>query len=214
MREWHFTWMARLRAAATLLILLAAGMRPAHGANDKLREKYAPEPGAGYPQILQAHDYATIRFIEALYGVLRTMAPPTEVRSETAIDLEIIEDVMTFRGRGPAGAKSVVVRLDDSAVAVGKRRFQNAATITLYATLARLLRDMSAEEKCRGVALTQFANRAYKTRTLIGFDFGARVLEIDCLSNGPKDDERLYVLDVVGRGDSFFWFDVSKEHRP
>jgi hypothetical protein len=46
---------------------------------------------------------------------------------------------------------------------------------------------------------------ANKRRTIIEFICGIRVLVIDSFSNGPKNDERLYVLDVVEHPRSFFW---------
>jgi hypothetical protein len=45
----------------------------------------------------------------------------------------------------------------------------------------------------------------YKKRTTIQFDSDPEIVVIDSFSNGPKDEERLYILDVVQRKDSMFW---------
>lgn len=98
---------------------------------------------------------------------------------------------------------SLVLRRVRNTVAVGDRRFTQDGAVVLFTTLLRVLRDVGGE--CRGARFTQFANRAYRCRTLIGFNFGRSVVEIDSLANGPHNDERLYVLDLVERPDSFLW---------
>ena len=65
--------------------------------------------------------------------------------------------------------------------------------------------DLSEKTPRAGVKYDQFATRAYKKRTIIEFDFGPQIVVIDAFSNGPRDDERLYVLNLIARKDSFFW---------
>jgi len=75
----------------------------------------------------------------------------------------------------------------------------------LFQTTARLLRDLAHDAPGYPVLIAQFGTRAYKKRTIIGFDSGPRVVEIDCAENGPRDPERLYILDLEERQKSFFW---------
>jgi len=46
--------------------------------------------------------------------------------------------------------------------------------------------------------------------TTIEFDFGAEIAVIDCFSNGPQIEERLYILDVVRRNDSLLFRHSTK----
>jgi hypothetical protein len=77
--------------------------------------------------------------------------------------------------------------------------------LVLFATLKRILTDLSKTGMCAGVRFDQFATRAYAKRTILEFDFGTTIVVLDSFSNGPSDGERLYVLDIVDRKESFFW---------
>ena len=173
------------------------------GADPEIRRKYTPYPIEGWPQIIQNGDYPTIRFIEAWYGEVSAIAPRQDFR--ITVDAELEGEAIRFHARG-SHRKTLLIRPQGgNIILVGDRRFTNEATRILYATLIKVLTDLTREEKCREVRFVQYGARAYKKQTHIGFDFGARVLEIASLSNGPDNDERLYILDLVERKYSFFW---------
>ncbi len=100
----------------------------------------------------------------------------------------------------------MVVRSPDAnTITINKARFTARPTTILYATLFKILSDYTKKEACRGVRFVEYGTKTYKRRSIIEFDFGAQVVEIDSESNGPKVNERLYILDVVQRKDSMFW---------
>lgn len=183
--------------------VLAAAAQIGFAADPEIKQKYSPTPDDGFQQIIQRDDYPTIRFIEAIYAELSAIARPQSFK--TTLDAELTDDAITFRVRGRPD-RSLVLRRVRNAVAVGDRRFTHDEAVVLYTTLLRVLRDMG---ECRGARFTQFANSAYKRRTLIGFNFGRRIVEIDSLANGLHNDERLYVLDLVERPDSYLWGNVA-----
>jgi hypothetical protein len=83
--------------------------------------------------------------------------------------------------------------------------YSDPKTMALFATLRRLLGDLSHEQPCRAVEFDQFPTRAYTRRTIVEFDFGSTVVIVEAGSNGPTDPERSYILDTVERSQSFFW---------
>ena len=173
-----------------------------------LADSYRIEsPEDQFPQIIQRHNYDTIVFIEALYARLKTLAPgkgSTDELSDSAM-LEAGAEGLIFRSKNDPRKAVTLRRPDTQTVLVDKRRFAGEPSAALVRSLFNLCGDLATTADCREVRYTQFGNRAYKTRTLIEFDFGARVVHIDSMSNGPRDEERLYVLDLVERDRSFFW---------
>lgn len=185
-------------AIAWLLLLC-----PAMAADATPKERYAPEPADGYPQILQRRDYRTITFIEAWYKKLSALAPARPLPATARAEMD--HGALLIRSRTDAQT-AVALRVEDTnRVLLGGRKFDDPATAILCSTLLKIFSDLEKSEKCRQVSFAQFATRTYRRRTLIAFDFGPRVLEIDCHSNGPKDDERLYILDLIDRSESYFW---------
>jgi len=166
------------------------------------KETYAPDPGAGYPQILQRKDYPTIAFIEAWYKKLSAIAPARALRATASAALD--RGALVIRSQTETKT-TVSLRMEgEERVLLGDRRFEDPAIVTLCSTLLKIFADLEKSEKCRQVRFTQFGTRTYRRRTLIAFDFGLRVLEIDCHSNGPNDDERLYILDLIDRKEAYF----------
>ncbi len=141
-----------------------------------MKDIYRPT-GQAYPQIIQNSDYATIEAIETLY-------------------------VETSKvGKDSMACNAIV----DSIVPKSTKDSKKENTVTLFTTLKKILSDLSAKIKCAGVRADQFPTRAYQKRTAIDFDFGENIVELDSLSNGPNDEERLYTLDIVSRKDSLFY---------
>jgi hypothetical protein len=175
----------------------------AAAAETTAKETYAPDPGAGYPQILQSNDYPTIAFIEAWYKKLSAIAPARALQATASAELN--QATLVIRSQTETKT-AVALRMEGTArVLLGDRPFEDPAIATLCSTLLKIFADLEKSEKCRQVSFIQFGTRTYRRRTLIAFDFGPRVLQIDCASNGPKDDERLYILDLIDRKESYFW---------
>ena len=189
---------------ARLLCLSMAFAAHAGGA-DADREKYTPYPGDGYPQIIQRHDYPTIQCIEALYERLEPLGPPSRGGLGATLLCEASPEVLTFRSVQDPKKKLRVKVAGDEAVMFGDKRFTNPATVIFFKTMLRVVRDLAQGREPFEVSITRFGARAYKKRTIIAFDFQTRIVEIICNSNGPRDPERLYILDLVGRDESFFW---------
>lgn len=191
--------MSAFVCAVAWLLLLS----PAMAEEATARERYAPEPADGYPQILQRRDYRTITFIEAWYKKLSALAPARPLPATARAEMD--HGALVIRSRTEAQT-AAALRVDDkNRVLLGDRPFDDPATAILCSTLLKIFSDLEKSEKCRQVSFAQFPTRTYRRRTLIAFDFGPRVLEIDCHSNGPEDDERLYILDLIDRSESYFW---------
>lgn len=191
-----------MRASICVIACLSLLCRAA-GAEATAKEIYAPDPGDGYPQILQRNDYPTIAFIEAWYKKLSAIAPARALRATASA--ELARGALVIRTQTETKT-TVALRMEGKErVLLGDRPFKDPAIATLCSTLLKIFADLEKSVKCRQVSFTQFGTRTYRRRTLIAYDFGPRVLEIDCLSNGPKDDERLYILDLIERKESYFW---------
>lgn len=189
---------ASLGAVAWLGLLCAA-----LGADPTAKELYAPEPGDGYQQILQRRDYGTIAFIEAWYKKLSALAPAGALTPTARAQMD--RGALVIRSQNETKT-TVTLRLDDTnRLFLGNQAFADPAIAILGSTLLKILSDLEKSEPCRQVRFTQFGTRTYRKRTLIAFDFGPRVVQIDCQSNGPHDDERLYILDLIDRKESYFW---------
>ncbi len=94
---------------------------------------------------------------------------------------------------------------DSALQRIAANRSISKPTAALFAALKRLASDLAERHGCDGVHTSHFGTRAYKRRTLIEIAYGPEVLVLDAFSNGPKDPERLYRLDVVRRKDSLWW---------
>ncbi len=176
-------------------ILLLSRLTSAWALTEK-EQDYRPYPHQ-FPQVIQEFDYLTIVAVESLFAEL------------TKLEKGIIScavDSHSIVMKEEEVPREVAINLTQAGkVSIGKRSYGGPKTITLFATLRRILGDFSLKEKCAGVQFHQFRTRAYKRRTIIEFDFGSRVVVLDAFSNGPKDAERLYILDVIDRKDSFSW---------
>jgi len=140
-----------------------------------MRDLYRPT-GQAYPQVIQNSDYATIEAIETFYVEINKI------------------------GKDSTACKAIV-----DSIILKSVNSKNENTVTLFTTLKKILSDLSAKHKCSAVRADQLSTRAYKKRTVLDFDFGDNIVELDSLSNGPNDEERLYTLDIVSRKDSFFY---------
>lgn len=172
---------------------------------DADREKYTPYPEDGFPQIIQRNDYPTIRCIETLFQALSPLGTKTDGGFKATLLCEATSDALTFRSeQNPKKNLSVRVAADEAVLFSGKK-FTTPATVIFFKTMLRVVGDLAKPGEASKVGIRQFGARTYKKRTVIGFDFQARVVEIECNSNGPRDPERLYILDIVDRGESYLW---------
>jgi hypothetical protein len=167
------------------------------------REKYAPYPEDGYPQIIQRNDYATIECIEALFRALRPLASGDRASFGATLMCDVSPDALIFRSSQSPDKVTLKVERGE-AVAFDSKRFSAQASVVLFRTLLRVVNDLAAVSRRCEVRIAQFGTRAYNKRTIVAFDIGPRVLEIDCLANSRANQERLYVLDLVERDKSFF----------
>jgi hypothetical protein len=161
------------------------------------KDKYTPSAN-GYPQVIQGHDYQTIIAIESLFVYLSKLGKD---RNKFVAE----NGAITFKSITNELRTLVVHILDKKSVAFGGVAYKDTNTVMLFSTLSKILDNVSKNTKCNGVKHQQFPTRAYKIRTIIEFDCGKQVIVVDSFSNGPEDDERLYVLDIVERKKSFFW---------
>ncbi len=171
-------------------------------AQESTRDKAHPQDG--FPQIIKSSDYTTIKFIESIYSAIAKLNKRSVDFSDT-VDLLYKDDNFTFDGRTDSTRKVVLRVVDASAVSLGEKRFTNRNIVSLCQTLSKVCRDQAAQSPCEGIRFAQFRTRAYKTRTVIEFKYKAKVVVLESDSNGPADEERLYVLDLVDPQDSFFW---------
>ncbi|KAF0145871.1 MAG: hypothetical protein FD156_549 [Nitrospirae bacterium] len=151
-----------------------------------------------YPQIIQKHDYATIKAIEALYSEINKIGKGV-IRCETD------KKSIILRQTGDSPHEVVIGVLDNGPITIRNHSYGSRNTVVLFTTLRRVLADLSSKQKCAGIQADKYSTRAYKKITILAFDFGQNIVELNSLSNGPKDEERLYTLDIVSRKDSFFW---------
>jgi len=194
----------KLLSAVILSVVLSVSLH----ASPADKAKYGPDPGNPFLQVIQSSDYPTIEFIGSLYRPLNRVSSEEHHPKEfgSALSCEITETSLTFRAKDAGKTKTVTVaKKGQQSTTIGKVPFTNPATQVFFSALLTIVTDLVKTTPCREVRFTQFGTRAYKRRTIIEFDFGAQVVVIDCFSNGPKNDERLYVLDVVARRESMFW---------
>lgn len=182
------------KPVAVLLLLLGTIGRDAHAG---ARESCRPY-SQGFPQIIQELDYPTIEAIEGLLAELKKL-PNGDISCATA------KESISLKRRSGRGGEVLVSVPQNGPVSISGRPYKSKNTLVLFSTLKKLLADLSAKTPCAGVKYDQFATRAYRKRTIIEFDFGSQIVVIDAFSNGPMDGERLYVLDLKARKDSFFW---------
>ena len=181
-------------ASLTALILLIVSLASAAGPDN---ESYRPYPHP-YPQIIQASDYPTIEAIEALFRDLKKLG-------DDELSCETRATTIILKRRNGANPGVVITVAENVPASFGQRRYLARETIALFTTLKRILTDLSRTTNCSSVRFDQFGTRAYKKRTIMEFDFGAAIVAVDSFSNGPHDGERLYILDIIDRKDSYFW---------
>lgn len=119
-------------------------------------------------------------------------------------DYQTIEAIETFLSQLKSGSRDSAT-CSNARNLVSQANYSAPKAAALFATLERLLGDLSHNETCRAVRFDQFSTHAYARRTIVEFDFGATIVVVDAFSNGPTDEERLYILDTVERSQSFFW---------
>lgn len=185
-------WLVFLAIAALAGIIgrsdIAFGTQARANSNEQLpfdKNRYHPYAHP-FPQIIQANDYGTIQAIETLEDTFG----PHEFET---MSCGTIMHVFTVRD----------VRVPY--VVVGAIPYRSKDTVVLFKTLERVFAGLSRTHSCDGTRGEHHPSRAYRRITTIEFDFGANVLELSSLSNGSDDPERLYVLDVIPRNQSFFW---------
>lgn len=197
-----------MKTSLTLLGVLLFVLIETGQADPGYHAKYCPFPEDGFPQIIQRYDYPTIAFIESLHRSLIKMSEGVQApgRFGYAVDCEVSANALTFRcTRNPKRAVVIRRNKDKTAILVRHTRFTNQPTIVLCSTLLTVLDDLEGKGRCRGVRVVHFGTGAYRRRTTIEFDLGAEIAVIDCFSNGPQNEERVYILDVIPRSDSLLF---------
>lgn len=180
-----------LIAFAVILIMISTAI------SADVKDAYRPAR-QDYPQIIQASDYATIEAIEALYREINKLGKDA-ISCKTNVDSIILNSVKDSK-------KEVFIKISDKRpITIGSHSYLDQNTVTLFTTLKKILTDLSAKNKCSGVQVNQFSTRGYKKRTVLDFDFGKSIVELDSFSNGPNDAERLYTLDIVSPKESLFF---------
>lgn len=158
------------------------------------KERYKP-PGDIYPQIIQAFDYESIEAIEVLASSLAKMG------EDESIESQVEGSKILFTSKG----KISVVQIGDNLVNVHGKKFSAKPTRVLFTTLKRLLEDLSTEGQIRHVRSSQWTSRGYSRHTRVEWNVPPNVVSLHGASNGPNDEERLYVLDLVSAKESYFW---------
>lgn len=164
--------------------------------------RYSP-PGNVYPAIIQGEEYGPIEAIQAFYAQVREASAPRfgEFHVEVNAELSSGGTGITVSGqRGP-----VTIELSPSRVRIGHRSFSDSKTISLFQTLGRILSDLGAQCRYRGIRGSRLRTRGYKDFVRIEFSYGSVVVHLEAASSGPGDAERLYVLDLQQAKDSLLW---------
>ena len=149
-------------------------------------------------QNIQDSDYRTIAFIEDLYASLSKLSQDSSNCSVQVTEIIFVsprdtENRFILKLSTPEG-----VSLDGKLI-VGQK------PIEFFRALHNALSDSSRSHTIEIVRYAQFPTRAYKKRTIIEFKLADRVVTIDAFSNGPKDEERWYILAIEPLSESFFW---------
>jgi hypothetical protein len=168
-------------------------------------------PGDEFPQIIQSDQYRPILAIEFFFAGLRALST-----NPKAWPLNDPPDPLSFRVEPQqvvffSGARSLSVHPGSAQVSVAGRTFTDPSTVTLFRTLHALLLALTADFSPVGALGTQYASRAYRRFTRLGFSCGPLVVELEGAHNGPAESERLYVLDLVRADDSFLWQPVGSQ---
>jgi hypothetical protein len=184
-----------LPTIALTLLLLTASAVAADLESERARYRSYHHDSA---QVMQAFDYDTIQFIERMYTAIR------EIGTDT-VNCVAGKAEVTFRSTEEPSRKATLKTTEQGNIEFNGQMVAHKDTIQLCGTLLRIFSDLSMVRPCTGIAIDQFPTRAYKRRTILEFRFGDRVVVIDGFSNGPSDDERLYVLDLIEPSESFFF---------
>jgi hypothetical protein len=152
-----------------------------------------------FPQIIQASDYPSIESIEALYDLLN------KVGKDEKTTLQLLDGSLQF-GSDRVG----MVTLTPGQVSIGEKKFKNNEVWVLFTTLKKVLDAVSKTSPCHEVQFTQFGTGAYHFRTVIEFGCQPHVVTLESDSNGPDDEERLYILDLVKDDDEGLLMNFKK----
>lgn len=157
----------------------------------------------GYPQIIQGQEYAPIEAIQALYAAVSGTSKLGDFGFEDPRELRVDGAKIVVTG----SKESVEIELGKR-VRVGQRVFADPRTKVLFQTLGRLLTELGSQCKAHGVRGRHMGTRAYRDAVRFEFSFGPVVVSLESAANGPRNRERLYVLDVVEVGQSALWADA------
>lgn len=167
-------------------------------------------PGDPYPQIVQGHDYGTIKAIEFFYNLLLRLHGGSAQwalteNAPSVVTVEVQGSKLELRGNDLA----VEVVVFDDFVGFNDREQEAPETVALFKTLHRVLASLSTDFTLVGLKGAQYGSRAYRRITTLEFAAGDVVVELVALSNGENSEERLYVLDVARRSESHLWRPTS-----
>ncbi|MGO9137276.1 MAG: hypothetical protein ACLP9S_04745 [Syntrophales bacterium] len=186
-----------LRFCVPSIIILLVFLANLTWADTIDKSKYRPS-AHGFPQIIQETDYNTIALIESLFTKLKRVG-------NGDISCEVSKDSIVLKPSDVSSAKIVIGAPTKGPVTIGGHSYKGKKEISLFTTMRKLLDELSKQRLCAGIKYDQFQTRAYEKRTILEFDFGPQIVVLEAFSNGPRDEERLYVLDLVDRNESYFW---------
>jgi hypothetical protein len=158
-------------------------------------------PSYNGPSIIDGYDYPTIESIEHLCRALEKIGP------NKSLSYKMLESGIQFYSRNH---KSLLLNIQNGSVKIGNEEFKTDKQIIFFRTLFKTL---SVVTKGRSKCEARFSadpTGAYQQRTVIEFNISPEVVVLNCFSNGPDDEERLYGLDIDKEKNSTFWYLENK----
>jgi hypothetical protein len=176
------------------------------------KQRYA-RPDNEYQQIMQGSEYGPVEairtfYVQALASETKALGADVPWDIEFAAQREVRSDASRIVIAGTRG--SVNVDLSEKKIGIGRRAFTDPKAISVFRTLGRLLADLGSHCKHQGIRASRYGTRAYREFIRIEVNYGPVVVQLEALSNGPANPERVYLLDLVAPKDSYFWDAAAK----
>jgi hypothetical protein len=165
---------------------------------------YKPHPQDGLPQIIQASDFATIKFIESIYTSISRLGVRTDYYVG-GVDCVVEGQSVKFRSQHDSTMYATLRMSGRKPVLLDSARFNDSNVSTLCYTLLKIFTDLSRDSLCEGIRVANLPNRSYKKRIIIEFKFRSRIISLESDSEGHRKSNRSYSLDFTAERNSFFW---------
>ena len=200
----HSTLVYKDKIVSTAIRILGLLMFTITSVTAQVSSDYKPHPQPGFPQIIQASDYPTIKFIESLYTKISKLGIRRDY-FQAGVACKVENQSVSFKANHDSTMKVILRMGTKKTVFLNNTRFNDSNVNTLCFTLFRVLIDLSKGSHCEGVRFGNLPNRSYKKRIIIEFKFTSKIVSLESDSNGPGNSERIYYLDFSGAPNSFFW---------